>query len=136
MGSIGNDAMRLHDAEMISVSVDRTDATARLNFRREDSTSCEIELRGVKAFRCEDMAMQNVVNRVLQSAEGQISTTEINSWTNWATSLSDASSWLDGKRKQEWLADLSAKKINLIVFEPSAGATVAVVCERLTVSKG
>jgi hypothetical protein len=122
----------LHDAEIITVSIDRVSAIARLDFRLEDGTSCAVELDGVKAFRSEDLILQNVVSRVIQSAEGQISPTDLDRWTNWVTSLSDASSWLDGQRKQDWLRELLAGKMNLVIFEPSAGATVAVICERLS----
>lgn len=131
-GKIGN---ALHDAEIIAVSVNRISAIARLDFRLEDATFCTVELHGLKAFRCEDLALQNVVSRVLQSIEEQISSTDLDCWTNWVTSLSDASSWLNEQRKQEWLSDLAIGKINLVVFEPSAGATLAMICERLFLTK-
>lgn len=122
----------LHDAEIITVSVNRFDSTGRLDLRLESGTFCTVELHGLKAFRCEDLVLQNVVNRVLQSVEMQISSIDCEHWLNWVTSVSDASSWLDEKRKQTWLSDLAAGKINLIVFEPSAGATLTAICERAT----
>jgi hypothetical protein len=123
----------LHDAEIIAISLNRDIAIARLDFRMEDRTSCGIEFVGIRAFRSEDLILQNVVSRVLQSTEGQISPTDLARWINWATSLSDASSWLNEQKKQDWLRELTAGQLNLVIFEPSAGATVVVICERLMV---
>lgn len=126
----------LHDAELITVSVNRLSATVHLDFCLEDGTFRAIKLQGLKAFRCEDLVLQNVINSVLQSIKGQIPFTNYERWINWVTSLADSSAWLNEQRKQEWLNDLSGGKINLIVFEPSAGATLAVICEQLFFYKG
>jgi hypothetical protein len=120
----------LHDAEIIAVSVNRFDSIGRVDLRLENGTFHTVELHGLKAFRCEDLVLQNVVNRVLQSVEMQISSADCEHWIKWVTSVSDASSWLDEKRKKTWLIDLAVGKINLIVFEPSAGATLTMICER------
>jgi hypothetical protein len=120
----------LHDAEMEGAFVDRANETARLDFRLENATHCSIELHGLKAFRCEDLTLQNVVGRVLQSREGQLSSADLEYWMNWITSLSDASSWLGERRKEDWLSKAVRGEINLVALEPSAGALLAAACER------
>lgn len=118
----------LHDAELVVVSIDRVNAVVRLAFRLENASHYTLELQALKAFRCEDLSLQNVVSRVLQSVDEQLSSAELDYWINWVTSLSDASSWLSEQQKRDWLRDIGEKIINLIVFEPSAGATLAVIC--------
>lgn len=124
----------LHDAELITVAVDRTNSIARLSFRQEDGALDTVELLGVKAFRCEDLTLQNVVSRVLLSSQKNISPDGIVHWITWATSLSDAASWLNEQRKQDWLNDCAGGTLELVVFEPSAGAQIAAVCDQVVFS--
>lgn len=121
----------LHDAELIGVDVDRINRRARLSFRLESGESRSIQLLGLKAFRSEDLTLQNVVNRLLRSSQGELAGDHLEHWLTWATSLSDASSWLSEQRKREWREACEAGALELVVLEPSAGAQIAAVCENL-----
>lgn len=123
----------LHDAELVNVAVDRTSRFAQLDFRLEDGVSCAVELHGLKAFRSEDLTLQNVVSRLLRSSRQDMSEVELTQWLTWVTSLSDASSWLSEERKREWVRACVDGALELLVIEPSAGAQIAVVCERAVV---
>lgn len=125
----------LHDAELKAVAVDHVALIARLDFRLEDGALHYAELRGLKAFRCEDLTLQNVVNRVLQSSRGMFSSKELEDWIGWVTSLSESTSWLSQQRMQEWLSACAKGTLDVIVFEPSAGAQVVAVCEQLVVQR-
>lgn len=122
---------RLHDAEVLALEIDRLGGVARMSFRKEDGTMLSAELQGLKAFRCEDMTLQNVVSRLLRSSKGQFTKEDLEHWLQWATSLSDASSWLSAGRKQEWLDACQSGGLELVVVEPSAGAQIAALCERV-----
>lgn len=123
-----------HDEELMTVSVDRTRSIARLEFRLEDGALRTAELHGLKAFRGEDLTLQNVVSRVLQSSQKEISTAGLEHWITWVTSLSDADSWLNEKRKHEWFDSCVSGSLDLVVFEPSAGAQFVAVCEKIILS--
>lgn len=121
----------LHDAELVGIAIDRAHSTARLSFGLRDTVTV-VELNGVKALRSEDLTLQNVVSRVLRSSKKQFSDDEIVYWITWSTSLSDATSWLGEKRKQDWIDGCESGVIELVVFEPSAGAQIAAVCQHVT----
>ncbi|MET3109540.1 hypothetical protein AAKU58_004397 [Oxalobacteraceae bacterium GrIS 1.18] len=125
-----------HDAEITDVSIDRLNSCGRIKVKAENGTASQIDLGGLIAFRCEDLSMQNVVSRVLQSLDGQFSTEALEYWVTWVTGLSDCGSWLNEQKKSEWLDSLINKKINLIVFEPSAGATIAAICRGVQIYGG
>jgi hypothetical protein len=123
----------LHDGELVNLSIDRSSSIARLSFRLESGQLHTAELIGLKAFRCADLTVQNVVSRVLRSSDKALTVEGLNYWLDWVTSLSDAPSWLSDVRKQEWLNQLNQGGLDLVVFEPSAGAEVAGVCERFLI---
>jgi hypothetical protein len=121
----------LHDAEVVAVAVDRLSGVARLDLRQEDGVLRSVELHGVKAFRSEDLTLQNVISRILRSSTGQLAGEALERWLDWVTSLSDAGSWLSEARKAEWRAACEAGNLEIVVVEPSAGVQVAVLCERV-----
>ena len=130
----GKQNLTLHDAEIVAVAVDRLNGVACLSLRQEDSVACSLGLYGLKAFRCEDMTLQNVISRVLRSSAGEISGKALEYWLKWITSLSDADSWLSDERLLDWRSACEAGNLELVVLEPSAGAEVAALCERLVLS--
>lgn len=120
-----------HDAELIGVEIDRVGEFARLTLRLASGERWQVELQGLKAFRGEDLTLQNVVSRVLRSSRGDVAGDEVNRWLNWATSLSDSSPWLSDQRREGWRSACISGALELVVFEPSAGAQVVAICERL-----
>lgn len=121
----------LHDAELVTISVAHADSTARLEFRHADASCYRLNLYGLRAIRCVDMTMQNVVYRLLQSSNGTLAVDEWERWLEWVTSFSDGPSWLTERARQDLLASLTDKSVNLLVIESSLGATVASVCARM-----
>ena len=126
-----SDGFLPHDSEIVSISMDRLTSVCRVSLRDVGAQQNVVDLFGVKAFRAEDFVLQNVVSRMLRSTAKDFSTDEIDYWVTWATSFSDSASWLKPDRKHRWLASLSENAPELVVFEPSIGAQIAVVCERL-----
>lgn len=126
--------LSLHDAELVAVAIDRTNSFASLSFRLESGAFHTVKLRGLKAFRGEDLAIQNVVSRVLQSSKKQFLADDLAHWITWATSLSDTASWLVTQRKQDWINECASGALELVVFEPSVGAQIAAICEQLEIN--
>jgi hypothetical protein len=131
ISDVSSDDFSLHDAEIVSISMDRGTSVCRIGLFHVTGQCRTVELIGVKAFRAEDFVLQNVVSRMLRSTAKQFSTEVIEYWMTWATSFSDTGSWLKPDSKHHWLAGLNEGKLELVVFEPSIGAQIAVVCERL-----
>lgn len=127
-------SFRLHDAEIVSIGMERENSVCRIDFSRHGGERSSVEFFGVLACRAEDFVLQNVVSRMLQSTAKDFSMEDLDYWIAWATSLSDASSWLKAERKNEWMAAINNGKLELVVFEPSAGAQIAVICERMTIA--
>jgi hypothetical protein len=121
----------LHDAELIEVNVDGSAKRVRLRFQTGSEGEAHMELQGVLAFRCEDLTLQNVVSRVLQSSKGHFTPESLQRWVQWVTSLSDCDSWLREDRKQAWNDAFQERQFDLVVIEPSAGAQLAVVCQHV-----
>lgn len=126
-------SFRLHDAEIISIGMDREHSVCRVDFSHHGGERSLVKLFGVLACRAEDFVLQNVVSRMLRSKAKDFSMEDIDYWIAWATSLSDASSWLKAESKNEWRTAINDGKFELVVFEPSAGAQIAVICERTTI---
>ena len=123
-----------HDAELVAATINRADWKVRLDFKLVSGGRCSVQLDGVVAFRSEDLILQNVVSRVLRSGRGDFSRESLEHWITWATGLSDAQSWLSAQHKGELLADCDTGALELIVFEPSAGAQIAAVCKHISVA--
>lgn len=123
-------AMHGHDAEIVSIDMDRQRSVCRLGLSHEGEKRSSFELFEVVAFRVEDLSLQNVVSRILRATAKDFSEDDLNHWLEWATSLSDAPSWLKPERKREWVEALNDGRLELIVIEPSAGAQIAAVCGR------
>ncbi len=126
--------LELHDSEIVTISVDRKAENGKINFVLENGHFKSISFTGLKAFRCEDFTLQNVVNRVLRSSRNKITREDLDYWLQWVTSLSDSSSWLSETHKKEWILNCEVGDWELVIIEPSAGAQIAVLCERLEIT--
>lgn len=124
--------VEIHDAELIGVELDRANERARLTLQLESGQTRLVDLSGLRAFRSEDVTLQNVVSRLLRSSRGEISPDHLDRWLSWATSLSDTGSWLSDQRRSEWLAACASGDLELVVLEPSAGAQIAAVCKKVS----
>lgn len=131
ISDVSSREVSLHDAEIVSVSMDRGTSVYRFGLSRVAGRCCAVELFGVRAFRAKDFVLQNVVSRMLRSSVEQFSSEAIEYWVTWVTGFSDTDSWLKPDSKHRWLASLNEGKVELVVFEPSLGAQIAAICERL-----
>ncbi|WP_156957772.1 hypothetical protein [Paracidovorax oryzae] len=116
----------MHDAEIISLGIsdDKKNITILTEFQGVKEF---ILLKGVVAFRVEDFSIQNVIERILIIPNEVCDDEFLNYWINWATSLSDAGSWLSPEVKEDWKMKIKAGDRNMVVFIPSAGAQIAAV---------
>jgi hypothetical protein len=122
-----------HDAEIRSISTDRLAATCRLEFLHVDGGHSVMALSSVHVCRVQDFVLQNVVSRILRSSAQDFSAEGIRYWLTWASSLTDAGSWMKADRLEAWVAAIQRGETELMVFEPSAGAEIAVLFDQLCI---
>ncbi len=122
--------MNIQDFEVTAVSVDRPAAQVEIQLRAPIGTRHVLTLSGVKAFRVEDLVMQNEVGEALFGTKRRLDDATVSRWITWATSLSDSRSWLYDDKRVEWVNSCLAGNLELVVLIPAAGAQIAAVCER------
>jgi hypothetical protein len=124
--------VNIQDFEITAIQVDRLAALVTIELRAPEGSRHVLTLSGVKAFRVEDLVMQNEVGQILRSSGGRIDSTEIRHWIIWVTSMSDARSWLYEDMRTQWVQLCLSDALELVVLLPSAGAQIAAVCGRVT----
>lgn len=88
---------------------------------------------GIRAFRASDFGLQNVVSRALLSTSHRFSTNEIRDYVQWAHSQHDYKASLVDQNVAEIDAAISRDELVLFVIEPSVGAEIVVLCEKIQV---
>lgn len=124
----------LHDAELHALSIDRQAWSVSLCLHSEEGVSYTLIFQRVVAVRCTDLLLQNVVSRVLSSKVTAFDAEQLSFWVDWVTSQSDAPSWLDTQHRNELVAACQSGSQELLVFEPSCGAQIALICESVSIS--
>lgn len=125
----------LHDAELLSVSIDARERTMRLGLRPEDGKQYCLAMHEVTEFRCEGLSAQNIVYEIRQSCSGEIPDEEIFLWRDRLLSFTDSFNETAEEKEKLWLSRLKHREINLIVVDSSTGVTLAAVCKKLAVSE-
>lgn len=128
------DEISFHDAEIYGIEIDRASNRVVITLINADACRIILECMGVISFRGTDVILQNTVSRFLKSSSGMMSAHEVARWVVWASSLSDGSAFLKPEQIQAYVDRILNNEILLLVFEPSWGAEMAIVCERLAVS--
>lgn len=129
-----SNTLGLHDAELVEFAIDQANARLTLHFKLEEGTLRQVSIQGLKAFRGADFTLQNIVSRVLRASQGEIACKDQDRWLTWVTSLSDTTSRLSSQCRSEWIDAFAAGTLEMVVFEPSAGAQIVVVCDRFDIS--
>jgi len=128
--------VNIQDFEVTTIQVDRPTALVTIGLRAPEGSQHTLTFSGVKAFRVEDLVMQNEVGQVLRSgSSGRIDDAEIRRWIIWATSLSDTRSWLYEDKRTQWVQLCISGELELVVLLPSVGAQIAAVCEHVTLAE-
>jgi hypothetical protein len=66
----------LHDAELVTLAVDRHAGTACLGFQDVDGSKVPVRLDGVQTLRVVDVRVQNVVTRFLMTLSERFNVAE------------------------------------------------------------
>lgn len=119
----------LHDAELISLGLDRIQKCVVLRFVLPNGLQRAIQLNNVSHFRATDVISQNVVSDVLISSERSFSPDDILHWLKWITKLTDTGTFATDDQLRMIQAQVLRRERILFVSEPSWGAEIAAISE-------
>jgi Tfp pilus assembly ATPase PilU len=117
-----------HDAELKGIDNGRVGRVVLL-FHTADHQNKSVTLSGCDFFRVNDFVSQNVVSRLLVFRGVDIEVPAVAERLRWATSLSDASSFLSEEKLSEVITKIQKSERGLLVVEPSWGAELVVLFE-------
>lgn len=123
--------IQLHDAELKRIDIDAKSQIIQLEFCLENGRRKILKITGVRAFRAEDLIMQNIISRILLHSHGDIGEDGLGFYIDWVAALSDCKTWFDEQTKSGWQEQIRANSLELIVFEPSAGAQIVIICKKI-----
>lgn len=124
-----------HDAELTKIEHRPVERTLLLQFLRIGGTTGTFRFTGVVSQRVVDFAKQNVVSRLLISPVYKFPTVEVSQWMSWVDSRVDSRSpSVDPSKVSRHADDFASGRRALFVLEPSCGAELVVVCEKIEFS--
>lgn len=120
----------LHDAELCLVAMDRDAGRLRLGFNMIGSAKLVLSFHGVLGYRIDNIIQQNVVSRVLLSGSCQHVDAEIPRLVRWINS-SGTDLLVSKQNLQRHIASVQSGDLRLVYVEPSWGAEIGVLAERM-----
>jgi hypothetical protein len=122
---------KLHDVELCSFSIIRKERKIILGFLMSNGTIERLQFEGVKSFRANDLILQNVVSRVLLSPDESVPDETLLYWIKWVNTLSDSDVFINNSEANEYLAMIKARSLSIFILEPSWGAELVVIFEKV-----
>lgn len=127
-------ARSFHDAELLSVTHDRARSELRTTFALRGDNVRAITCEGIHALRAADIIRHNVVSRVLLSSWHRFAEGELAAKVNWANSLDGTEVRLGSPSMTRYETSIASGDWNLLVIEPSYGAEIVVICDRVALT--
>jgi hypothetical protein len=118
-----------HDLTLTALTYDRTKLLLELKLVSETSAKV-IELTACKYFRVNDFIPDSIVSRILVFSGDNSDRGWVEERVKWATSQSDASSYLNSEALNRVVEELQGGKLLMLVVEPSWGSELVAVCEK------
>lgn len=111
-----------HDAILSSIGADDTAGSCSLVFELADGSVRRVVLERCELIRAVDFTKRNVVSRLLRYRGANVDVVDIAEKLNWATSFSDASSYLSREKRDSIISRVQGEAASIIYLEPSSGA--------------
>jgi hypothetical protein len=122
----------LHDAEIVTIMINRKERIAELHLEADDSTNWRVKFRNFIALRGVDLTQQNVVSRLFVSTDASFSKDEIYYWLRWANSLIDVEASITDEELESYHIKISKNELQMLLLEPAAGIRFVVLCEDIS----
>lgn len=126
------EGLRIHDAELIEVKLDRANHNIEMVFERVNDSRFLVKFVDTYYFRITDMIWQNVVYDLYWSDYHAMSREQIVSHVKWASSMSDSGSWMKADAMEMLVEDILARKQILCYLMPSWGAEAVVIAKQVS----
>lgn len=121
-----------HDAELRQVSHNAEFGFLELGFEKADGQFVVITLSGVTAFRVTDMAMQNVVSRLLvHGINTNLTENELTDRIGWVSKTCDGEQLSESATLKRLIEKVNSGELLLFILEPSWGAELIVIAEKV-----
>ena len=122
--------LSLHDAELITLHIDRKTDNGQLVFRCEDDSLVTFNMSGFRHVRCDMFGIQNVVSRLFISSQGNMSKEDCFDYLVW---LYEGMVTLTKAEKEEIWRRCEEGAVEFLYLEPSLGAKLAILCAEIEV---
>jgi hypothetical protein len=122
------DLRGFHDAELVSIALDRAAGRVDLVFLMPDGIRSEFECSGVTHIRCSPLLLQNVVYRLSVTSTSALGAEEVRQIIAWSFTLDDKVA-ISPEDLAAYVDNVMAGKVKLLHVEPSWGAELAVLCK-------
>lgn len=121
-----------HDAELRQVSHKAEFGLLELGFEKADGQFVVMSLCRVAAFRVTDMAMQNVVSRLLiHGVNIKLTENELADRIGWVSKTCDGEQLSEPSTLSMLIDKVNSGEMLLFILEPSWGAELIVIAEKL-----
>jgi hypothetical protein len=120
-----------HDAELTSLTLDRTAGRVLLVFSKDDGTDGQLECKGVLNIKCSTLLFQNVVSRLRVAPILALPAEEVRQIIAWSFTLDDRMAISTG-RLDTHVDNVMSGKLKLLHVDPSWGAEVAILCDAIS----
>lgn len=126
------DLSSLHDAELRSLIIDRSNARVEIVYAKVDGSTVRLKFGGVLTLRTSGFQFQNVVHGVVLSSIVRIGDSDIERIARWVCSIDDGKLLIEPAKLNEFISKISDNKLILFHADPSWGAEIGVLCEEIT----
>lgn len=126
------DLSSLHDAELESLVIDRSNARVEIVYTKVDGSTVRLKFEGVLTLRTSGFQFQNVVHGVVLSSIVRIGDSNIDRIARWVCSVDDGKLLIEPAKLNEFIRRISDNKLILFHADPSWGAEIGILCEKIT----
>ena len=123
-----------HDAELTSLTLDRTAGRVLLVFSKDDGTDGQLECKGVLNIKCSTLLFQNVVSRLRAAPIPALPAEEVRQIIAWSFTLDNRMAISTG-RLDTHVDNVMSGKLKLLHVDPSWGAEVAILCHSISLHR-
>lgn len=111
-----------HDAVLSAINADEAASSSALTFELRDGSTRRVVLKGCELIRIVDFTNQNIVSRLIKYSGASVDANDIADKLAWATSRSDASSYLNQEALTSIISRVQGENASVLYLEPSNGA--------------
>lgn len=126
---------RLHDAEILSVSVNRHQRIVDVRVLLENQDNYMINFQGVASFRITDLILQNIIYGIYIINADNCEEIKATQKIKWVNTLSDGACFVTDERVKDIVDDIRRGDLSICYIIPSFGAEICLIFKKLLMSR-